>query len=615
MVGHVDHGKSTLIGRLLYETDALPEGRYEQITASCKRRGMAFEWAFLLDALQAERDQNVTIDTTQIWFASAARRYCLIDAPGHREFVRNMITGAASAEAALLLVDAAEGLKSQTRRHAWLLHLLGIREVIVVINKMDLAAYDEARFQVLSEEMTAYLKPLGVQPRACIPVSAREGEGIAAPSAHMGWYAGPPLLEAMDALPGAVAQTDQPLRLAVQDVYRFDARRIIAGRIESGTLRAGDTLLFSPGNERAVLHGFEQWPPPDEGTAPKTLASAGESVGITLEEQIFVERGQIASHEADAPLLSNLIHTRLFWMQDAPLTPGTRYRLRLATADYAVEVRSIDGVIDTDTLEAATAPQQLHKMQAGEVCFRVRGLAALDDHQALARTGRFVLFDGYRAAGGGIVMTEHTPDLRHLTRKTVKSEHISAEDFEIGREERARLNGHHAGVLWFTGLSGSGKSTLARELQKRLFAKGWQVYVLDGDNMRHGLCSDLGFSPQDRSENIRRVGEVAKLFAEAGVLVMTAFISPYVEDRRRAQAMAPGLFHTVYVRADLETCESRDVKGLYRKARAGEIRDFTGVSAPYEAPENPDLVLDTAHLSVEDAVSALQAYVEQQFAL
>lgn len=611
ILGHVDHGKSTLVGRLLHETGALPDGKFEQIKASCDKRGMAFEWAFLMDALQAERDQNVTIDTTQIWFSGEKRRYCLIDAPGHREFLKNMITGAASADAALLLVDAQEGLKAQSRRHAYLLHLLGIRHVIVAINKMDLVGYDVSRFEALVAEYEGYLSGLGIAPLAYVPLSARDGEGLAEPSKALSWYHGPPLLQAIEQLPGRTPAVDQPLRFAIQDVYRFDARRIIAGRIESGQLEVGDELLFSPSNERAKVRSIERWP--EDAAAPTMVAQAGESVGVTLEEQIFVERGQLASHLSDPPKLCNLLQVKLFWMQDAPLQKDIWYRLRMNTADYAVKLVRIDNVLDPDSLQSDTQATQVEKLQVAEVTLRVRGLASVDDHQELERTGRFVLFDGYRVAGGGVIHASATPDMRALGQKTIKSAHIRAEDFEIDGAQRAAQNGHRPGVLWFTGLSGSGKSTLARELQKRLFSKGCQVYVLDGDNMRHGLCSDLGFSPEDRSENIRRVGEVAKLFADAGFIVITAFISPYKEDRRRAEAMAPGLFHTVHIHADLDVCESRDVKGLYQKARAGEITEFTGISAPYEAPIHPDLVVNTGVMSIEESIQMLVAYVETQF--
>lgn len=609
IIGHVDHGKSTLIGRLLHDTGSLEDGKLEALKASSARRGMKFEWAFLMDALQAERDQNVTIDTTRIWFKTVLRRYCLIDAPGHREFLRNMITGAANAHAALLLVDASEGMKEQTRRHAGLLAWLGIRQVVVLVNKMDLVNYDAARFDALSAECRAFLSKLDIVPSAIIPISAQEGDGIAERSSHMEWYKGATVLEALDTLSLPDSLDAKPLRFVVQDVYRFDARRIVAGKIVSGTLKLGDTLLFSPSNMTAKVKSFERWP---NGGAEKMEAGTGESIGITLDEQIFAERGQMASHEQDAPLLSNRIAARLFWLHHTPLVVGADYRLKIGAAEYQVEVQAIEGSYDNDTLALSTT-DKLERHQAGDVSFRIKGMAVFDDYRTLAPTGRFVLFDGYDVAGGGIIHADGIVDMRTTAHKSIKSKHIRDEEAGITFEQRAAMNGHKGGVLWFTGLSGSGKSTLARELSKRLFSQGYQVVVLDGDNVRRGLCSDLGFSPEDRAENIRRVGEVAALLADAGMIVITAFISPYAEDRRRARATAPHHFHMVHISADLEVCEGRDVKGLYQKARAGEIKEFTGVSAPYEVPEQPELVVDTARNGIAECTGLLYDYVKRQF--
>jgi len=606
IVGHVDHGKSTLVGRLLHDTHSLPDGKLEQIKASCDKRGMPFEWAFLMDALQAERDQNVTIDTSQIWFSSSLRRYCIIDAPGHREFLKNMITGAASAQAALLLIDAKEGVKEQSKRHAYLLYMLGIRQVAVVINKMDLVEYAQDAYQAIVKEYGEYLLELGIAPTAFIPISAREGHNIAQRSGVMGWYAGPCILEALDAFAAAADETGKPLRLNVQDVYRFDERRIIAGRIETGTLKVGDTLLFSPAGERARVKSIEVWP--DTAAKPQQ-AVAGQSVGITLDEQIFVERGMVASHEADAPITTTSIKARIFWLHEAPFEPGLRYRLKIGNAELRVELKRVLQVLNTDSLSHAES-ERVEKHQVAEVILQTKGVMVVDDYQQLPRTGRFVLFSEYDVAGGGII-SEGASLL--AGRKAVKSENIVAVDYQITQQQRMLMNGHRGGVLWFTGLSGSGKTTLAKELQMRLFAKGYQVYVLDGDNVRRGLCSDLGFSQQDRQENIRRIGEVASLFADAGFMVITAFISPYAEDRRRARSMAEHYFNTIYIKADVETCEKRDVKGLYKKARAGEIKEFTGISAPYEIPEQPDLVIDTQQHDIENCISQLMAYVDEHF--
>lgn len=607
IVGHVDHGKSTLVGRLFHDTGSLPEGKYEQIKAMCEKRGMPFEWSFLMDALQAERDQGITIDTTQIWFKTPRRDYVIIDAPGHKEFLKNMVTGAASSEAALLIIDAKEGVKEQSKRHGYLLHLLGVQQVAVLVNKMDLVGYDEARFREIEAEYRAYLKGIGVEPTFFVPVSAREGDCMVAHSANMPWYKGPAVVDALDAFTPLPARHDLPLRLPVQDVYKFDERRIIVGRIESGSLKVGDSIVFSPTNTPATIASIEAFGAKEQ---PKA-AYAGQSVGITLTDQIFVERGHVAHHTHDMPLLCNQFRARLFWLGHEPLSKGKRYKIKLGTAELMAEVKDIEQVVNTDTLAHEQA-EAVERNAVAEVVFRLRGMATLDDFSHNSRTGRFVVVDGYDVAGGGIVSTEGLADMR-VKHGKIKSTNITHVDQRVTSAARALYNGHTGGILWLTGLSGSGKTTLAMELEQKLFAKGYQVYVLDGDNVRSGLNSDLGFSPRDRAENIRRVGEVAALFAQAGMIVITAFISPYAEDRRRARAAAPDYFNVVHLQAPLEVCEARDVKGLYRKARAGEIKDFTGVSAPYEEPENADLVLDTARNDINACVEMLEEYVERNF--
>jgi len=608
IVGHVDHGKSTLIGRLLYDTDSLPPGKVEELEAVSARRGMAIEWSFVLDAFQAERDQAITIDTTQIWFKTALRDYVIIDAPGHREFLKNMVSGAASADAAIVVIDAAEGVREQSRRHAYLLHLLGIRQVAVVVNKMDLVGFEQARFEEVSKEITEYLASIGARPMVIVPISARDGDNMAKRSWRTPWYDGPTVLSALDAFHGHPGLGAQPLRLPIQDVYKFDARRILAGRIESGAIGVGDTVLFSPSNKTARVRSIEAWP--DE-SRPQT-AGAGEAVGITLDEQLFVERGEIASHVENPPKLSTVFHARLFWLGRKPLAVGSRYKLKLLTQEADVTVQSIERIVDTQTLESS-AGEAVERNAVAEVTLRSRRVLGLDDYGDLPKTGRFVLIEDYDTVGGGVISMEGLPDQRQAIE--VKSTNVISVEHRLTADTRAARNGHHGGVLWFTGLSGAGKSTLAMEVEQRLFAKGYQVYVLDGDNVRRGLNANLGFSPEDRTENIRRVGEAAALFADSGVICITAFISPYRVDRDRARASAPGLFHEIYIKADVETCEQRDPKGLYKKARAGEIAQFTGISAPYEPPEAPDLVVDTAGESISQSVESIIRYVEKVFGL
>lgn len=613
IVGHVDHGKSTLVGRLLNDSGSLPEGRVDAIRAMSERRGMPFEWSFVMDALKAERDQGITIDSAQIWFKSARRDYVIIDAPGHKEFLKNMITGAAAAEAAVLVIDAAEGVREQSRRHGYLLHLLGLRQIAVVVNKMDLVGYDQARYDAVVAEYTDYLAGIGVTATHFVPVAAREGGNIVERAAGtMPWYSGPTVLEALDGFVPAPALDDRPLRLPVQDVYKFDERRIIVGRIESGRLAVGDTIMVSPANKTVRVQTIEHW---GKGVPP-VVAGTGRSVGITFDEQIFIERGDVISHVEMPPVETDVFRARLFWLGHTPLTVGAGYLMKLATRQVRVTVDRIEKVIDAGSLAGADqgdGPQLVERNAVAEVVLRSRGLLALDEFRDLPNTGRFVLIEDYDTVGGGIISMDGYPDQRSAV--TRKSTNITAVEHRVTAEARARRNGHTGGVLWLTGLSGAGKSTLAIELEQRLFAKGYQVFVLDGDNVRHGLNANLGFSPEDRTENIRRVGEVAALFAEAGFLVLTAFISPYRADRERARAAAGAGFHEVHVRADLDVCEGRDPKGLYAKARRGEIRDFTGIDAPYEPPAAPELVVDTGRLSIEEAVQSVMDYIERRFAI
>lgn len=608
IVGHVDHGKSTLVGRLFHDTGSLPDGKFEEIKAMCDRRGMPFEWAFLLDALQAERDQGITIDTTQIWFHTEKRDYVIIDAPGHKEFLKNMVTGAAQSDAALLVIDAAEGVREQSRRHGYLLHLLGISQVAVAVNKMDLVDYDERRFEQIAKEYRAYLNDIGVTPTFIIPVSSREGDSIAQHTDKMPWYEGPTVVESLDSFRPEPSPVELPLRMPVQDVYKFDQRRIIAGRIETGRISVGDTVVFSPSNKSARVSSIEEW---NSKTAP-IAAQAGQSVGITLDDQVFVERGDVCSHLENAPVETDVFRGRIFWLGRNPLRVGQSYKMKLNTTEATVTVQEIESIIDTTDLQASAAAQ-VERNQVAEIVLRGRRMLALDSFSESPRSGRFVLVDDYDIAGGGIISMEGYADQRDLI--GIRSTNIQRVEHGVTAEERARRNGHHGGVLWLTGLSGAGKSTLAVELERRLHEKGYSVYVLDGDNVRHGLNANLGFSPEDRAENIRRVGEVAALFSRAGLIAITSFISPYRSDRDRAREAAGEWFHEVYVHADLATCEERDPKGLYRKARAGEIKDFTGISAPYEAPEKPELVVDTSAQSIEDSAVQLVDYVERNFAL
>ncbi len=603
IVGHVDHGKSTLIGRLLHDTDSLPDGKMEEIEASCKARGVPFEWSFVLDAFQAERDQAVTIDTTQIRFQSEMRDCVIIDAPGHREFLKNMISGAAEADAAILVVDAAEGVQEQTRRHAYLLKMLGIEQIAVVINKIDKTNYSSENFDAVSKDVKDYLASIGLHASFVVPISAREGDMIARGSDKMDWYTGRNLIGVLDSFDPKAADMAAPLRFAVQDVYRFEEKRILVGRIETGSLKVGDTLFFSPTNEQAKVTSIESWP---ESEAPQEVR-AGESVGVTLDQKIFVERGHIGSHTQNLPMLSNVFKAGLFWLSNKALSVGNSYTARIGTMVTKVTVQSIERVIDTESLASEEAAQ-VERNRMCEVTLRARQMIPIDPYMENARMGRVVLYDKDSLVGGGMISMQGCQDQR--VSLTPKSENIFSVNYLVTQKMRQERYGHSGAVFWFTGLSGAGKSTLAMAVEKDLFERGYNTYVLDGDNVRHGLNSDLGFSAEDRTENIRRVGEVAALQADSGLVVLTAFISPFQVDRDRARGAAPERFHEIYIKADLETCESRDIKGLYKKARAGQIKDFTGIDSPYEAPDNPDLVVDTQNHDIETCVQQIVSYIE-----
>jgi bifunctional enzyme CysN/CysC len=606
--GHVDHGKSTLVGRLIHETGSLADGKLDAIKAMCERRGMPFEWAFLMDAFQAERDQGITIDTSQIWLRTPRRDYVIIDAPGHREFIKNMITGASSADAALVLIDASHGVQQQSRLHGFLLNLLGIKQIVVLVNKMDLIEYSQRKFEAIRDEYSGYLQSIGAAADAVIPVSARDGDNLTSASTQMKWYRGPSVMDVLSSFRPTRRTTELPLRLPIQDVYKFDDRRILVGRIESGRLKVGDRLLFSPSNKISRVASIESW----HTAQAATEAEAGQSVGIMLDDQLFVERGELASHPDHAPLETTVFRGRLFWLAPQPLKKGAEYRLRSATRDVPVTVEAVERVFDVEDLSTHSG-DEIGRHGVGDVILRTRAMLAVDEASSFARTGRFVLTDETHILAGGLIDMEGYPNQREI--RVVRSENLRTEKHRISSDQRAARAGHKGGVLWFTGLSGSGKSTLAMAVEQGLFVKGYNVFVLDGDNVRQGLNSNLGFSPDDRAENIRRVGEVAALFADAGFITITAFISPYRADRERARRAAREHFHEIFIRADLNTCETRDPKGLYKKARRGELPDFTGISAPYEAPEAPELIVDTQMQPIEDSVRQIIEHVESSFRL
>lgn len=598
VVGHVDHGKSTFVGRLLHDTNSLPDGKIEQVKKAAEAEGMPFEYAFLLDALLEEQEQNITIDTTRIYFHTEKRDYAIIDAPGHREFLKNMITGASSAAAAFLLIDASEGVKDQTRRHAFLLSLLGIRQIVVLVNKMDLAGYSEDRFKQIVADYTVFLRSLGLTPNNFIPISARNGVNIVKHAPESPWYKGPTVAEALDNFVTTESPDTQPLRLPLQDIYRYDDRRLYAGRIDAGKLKVGDSVVFNPGNKLATIGSIETW-----NAKEKTTAVIGESVTLMFNEQIFVERGNIMSLADKAPFVGQQIRARVFWLGKNPLKQQTSYKLRLTTQEVSCVVSSISRVIDSSTLDAVVSPAgqtlQVNRFEVADLVIRTQKPIAFDSHDDCTVTGRFVIMEDSHIVGGGIILVSDEE-------RRALSNNVHAHNGDIDAATRAARNGHPGSVLWFTGLSGSGKSTIASKLERNLFQSGKQVYWLDGDNLRTGLNAGLGFTDADRAENIRRTAEVAKLMADAGLIVVVSTISPLREMRDKARAIVgAGNFLEVYVNTPVEVCRVRDPKGLYAKADAGQIPNFTGVSSPYEAPLKAEVEVRADELSVDACVEKI----------
>jgi len=599
IVGHVDHGKSTLVGRLLHETGSLPEGKLEMLKAVSARRGMPFEWSFLLDALQTERDQGITIDTTQIRFRTRSRDVVLIDAPGHAEFLRNMITGAAQADAALLIIDALEGVRDQTRRHGYLLHLLGIRQVAVVVNKMDRVDFSAARFQEIRAEISAHLTGLGVTPSAVIPISARDGDGVAMQTPRLGWYNGPSVVEALDALEPARPLEQLALRLPVQAIYKFDDRRIVAGRIESGSLRAGDEIVIMPAGKIAKIRTVESWPLSPLG-GPQT---AGRSVGITLDRELFVERGDVIAHVWDSPRDTRRIHARIFWLHDKPLSKGDQILVRLGSRETRAAVVAIEKAIDPGEL-SNTEARSIARNHVGEIDLSLLQPIAADPHAANPRTGRLVIEVNGRIAGGGLVLSVDAGQ------RGVPIDIVPVES-ALRPDERSARYRHNGAVIWLTGLPGSGKSTLARALERRLFGIGGSPILLDGDTLRAGLNGDLGFSAPDRSENIRRLAEVATHLARNGHIAIVAAVSPGADDRAAARRIADTAFREIHVATPIAVCESRDPKGHYAKARAGALAAFTGIGSDYQPPIAPELTIDTSKIPVPEATDEIERMLVQ----
>ncbi len=536
--GHVDHGKSTVVGRLLADSGALPEGKLEQVRALCERTGRPFEYAFLLDALKDERAQGITIDTARVFFSTARRDYLLLDAPGHVEFVRNLVTGAARADAAVLVIDAQEGVQDNSRRHGHLMGLLGIRQLAVVINKMDLVDYAEAKFEQLAKEYSRFLASLGLTPRYLIPTSAREGENLTALSSRMPWYPGPTVLDALEAFSPTRAPHEGPFRMPVQDVYKFtgdgDDRRIVAGTIESGTLRPGDEVMFFPSGKRARVRRLEAF----AGAEPES-ARAGEAAGFTLDEQIYVTRGELATRaDEPRPAVTPRLRVGLFWLGRRPLVPGKDYLLKLGTARVRMRVESIQRSLDAATLEARSPASTVERHEMAECILALGRPIATDTAELMAPTARFVIVDEFEISGGGLVH-EALADAQRPIREKVLLRNYKWETSFIPIEQRVKRYGQLPTLVLITGPRETDRKHVAKALEARLFEAGQVVYFIGMANVLYGVDADLDRAAGHRAEHLRRLAEVANLLLDAGVILVVSAAELEPEDLELIRTAAP----------------------------------------------------------------------------
>ena len=529
VVGHVDHGKSTLIGRLLFDTNSLSSGAIEKVKKISAQNGKPFEYAYLLDAFEEEQKQGITIDTTNINFSTDKRDYVIIDAPGHKEFLKNMISGASSAEAALLMIDANEGIQEQSRRHGYILSLLGIKKVFVIVNKMDLIGYSEAVYNDIMLNFNKFLSNLNIYPIEYIPVSAFNGENITVRSDNLTWYKGVTVIEALDLIQKDPEAEDKPLRFPVQDVYKFDTRRIISGRIEAGTLKVGDEISINPSGKTTKVKTIENWPHEHD----KNYVSAGMSVGITVEDEFFNKRGEVISHSQNKPQKSNLFNANIFWMGKTSLQKGKTYKLKLTTQEVECEVFSINRVIDSSNLTAAEDHSLVNKNEVAEVTIKTREVVCFDEFAEYRGTGRFVIVEDFNVSGGGIVLkTDDTLKNRILE---PKSKSLKPRTRLVTREQKEKKLGQKAKVIWLTGLTGCGKNEIAVKLEKKLFELGKAVCYLDSANLRFTISSDLEFNESGVYEQTRRIAEIANQFMNNGIITIVTSISRYKKARESAK--------------------------------------------------------------------------------
>jgi bifunctional enzyme CysN/CysC len=594
--GSVDDGKSTLIGRLLYDAGLVPEDQWASIVRLSAQRGQTGDlpdYSLLLDGLLDERAQGITIDVAWRYFQTPRRKFILGDAPGHEQYTRNMATGASQCDLALILIDARKGILPQTRRHTAIVRLMGIRDIVVVVNKMDLVGWDELAFINLQRDFLAFARPLGVSEPVFVPVSAVHGDNVVNRSGRMSWYTGLPLLEYLEGVDVQREELLAPLRLPVQWVVRNGDFRGFSGTIASGTLRLDDPIASLPSGVRSRVASIVTF----DGNLDE--ACAGQAVTVTLKDNVDVTRGDtIVSARDEAAVVTDRLEADVVWMEDQPLLPGRRYELRIGTASVPATVKRLIHRLNLESLQQEPATR-LEKNDIGQCDIMTERPVPADLYRAFRGTGGFVLIDR---------ISNVTVAAGMVTSNTARQ--VFWEEVSVNKGARASAKGQHPRVLWFTGLSGAGKSTLANAVERALYQQGFHTYLIDGDNVRHGLSKDLGFSPEDRIENTRRVGELAKLMADAGLVVLVSLISPFRAERKMVRdLMEPGEFLEVYVDTPLEVCEKRDRKGLYKMAREGRILNFTGISSPYEPPEAAEIVLDTSREPLEVCVRRLASLV------
>ena len=599
--GSVDDGKSTLIGRLLYDTKLIFEDQLAALERDSTRHGTVgddIDLALLVDGLEAEREQGITIDVAYRFFATDRRKFIVADTPGHEQYTRNMATGASTADLAVLLVDARNGLMTQTRRHAFIASLLGIHHVVLAINKIDLVGYSQERFNQIEAEFRAFAQGFDFETLVAIPLSARYGDNVTAPGDNMPWYEGPTLLEHLETVEVGRDDDARPFRFPVQWVNRPNLDfRGFSGTIAGGRVNVGDEVVVAASGRTSTVKSILS----QVGEAQS--AGSGEAVTLVLNDEIDASRGDVIAAASARPDVADQFAAHLIWMSEDALLPGRSYLLKIGTRTVTASVTEIKHKINVNTFERAAAKT----LELNEIAFANLALTvpvAFDPYEANSTTGSFILIDRLTNATVGAGMVWFA--LRRAT-------NIHWQALEVDQAARAQSLGQTPAALWFTGLSGSGKSTVASLLEKKLHVRGRHTYTLDGDNVRHGLNRDLGFTDADRVENIRRVGEVARLFVDAGLLTLISFISPFRSERAMARELFPeGRFIEVFVDTPIEECRRRDPKGLYRKADAGELRNFTGVDSPYEAPENPELHIRTVGRDPEEIVDEIVAYLEAQ---